>query len=217
MTSSRSPQHDLAAGLAARLLHDISGPASGVMAGIDLLTDPTSPDLKESALELAAESGRALLETLEFCRVAYGGMEEVHDASTLGRLALSRFTGRRARLTWPATMPSLPARAEQALLVMSQIAAGALATGGVAQAGARLTSEGWALTMDGEGARARLDAETLDGLAGRPLSGGMAGRWAPGAYLRALVDAVGGAISVRGGEGGFVLGATLPTGEPPHS
>jgi len=211
MTSSRSDQHDLATGLAARLLHDLSGPASGLMSGIDLLSDPASADLRGSALELVAAGGRELLETMDFCRAAYGGTGEIFDGSALERLAVSRFTGRRAALTWPAAMPALPARAAQSLLVMSQIAAGALATGGVALAGARYTADGLILTVSGEGARARLDPEMLDGLAGRPLSGGMAGRWAPGAYLRALVDSVGGALSTQSGEGGFVLEATLPT------
>jgi len=210
MTHSRPSQLELAAGLAARLLHDLSGPATGIMSGVDLLADEAPAELRAAGVELATASARALLDTLDFCRAAFGGSAELHDSATLERLASSRFAGHRAQLKWPAAMPALTATAAQCLLIMTQIAAGALARGRAACADASCDAELTILAVDVDGDRASIDPAARDGLTGRRLGEGLLGRWAPGAYLRAVVQDSGGTLSIDDRGGGFQLKVLLP-------
>jgi len=208
MTSAATPPEFLAAGLAARILHDISGPASGVASGLDLLTESGQGD--GAALELAVSSARILLDLLEFHKVAFAGGAAPVAGATLQRLALTLFEARRPRLEWVSDLDPFPGPAAQAMLILAQISAAALAAGGLARANAARVREDIVIRIDGEGPRAALHPESLDGLEGRDLLGGLAGRWAPSRYLSALVTAVGGAVTATTGVGRFSLTATLP-------
>jgi histidine phosphotransferase ChpT len=201
----------LAAGLAARILHDISGPASGVASGLDLLADAGQADPDGTALDLAVSSARALLDMLEFLKAAFGASGEDVSGATLHRLALTPFEGRRPRLEWATNVDPFPGLAAQAILILAQIAAAALAAGGVARATAASTHGEIVIRIDGEGPRATLQPETLQGLGGQELSAGLAGRWAPSRYLSALVTGAGGAVAATTGVERFSLAATLPT------
>ena len=127
---SRSPvtPETLAAALAARLVHDLSGPASGVASGLELHADPDLPEMKADGLNLAAASSYALVDLLEFCRVAFGATGEPLAADALGKLAQTQFTGKRAALDWSPSAAELSGAQAQALLILAQIAAGGLAT-----------------------------------------------------------------------------------------
>lgn len=210
MTSPATPTELLAAGLAARILHDISGPASGIVSGLDLLAEPGPADAAGAALDLAVSSARALLDLLEFHKIAFGAGEAAVSGGSLQRLALTPFEGRRPRLEWTSEIDPFPGLAAQATLILVQIAAGALAAGGLARARVALDQGDIVVRIDGEGPRATLQPETLEGLEGRGLSRGLAGRWAPSRYLNALVTAAGGALTATADLGRFSLTATLP-------
>lgn len=210
MMSAATPPERLAAGLAARIVHDVSGPASGVAAGLELLAEPGQADSHGAALDLAASSAKALLDLVEFHRIAFGTGGEAVGGATVRRLALTPFEGRRPRLEWTPALDPFPAEAAQAMLILVQIAAAALAAGGVARAGVSLSEGGVVVRIDGEGPRATLQPETLEGLQGRDLSHGLAGRWAPARYLNALVTGAGGALAATAETGRFTLTATLP-------
>jgi histidine phosphotransferase ChpT len=214
MTSaSHQPEplaHRLAARLAARILHDLSGPASGVASGLDLLAVGGGDD--DAALDLAASSARSLLDLIEFHQVAFGGRGEAVSGAVLKRLALTQFEGRRPTLEWEPAIEPFPALAAQATLILAQIAASALAVGGVAHLSASRAEGELVIKVDGRGPRAALQPETLEGLAGRGFSHGLAGRWAPSRYLHALIAEIGGAVTVTAGVDEFALGAVLPSG-----
>jgi histidine phosphotransferase ChpT len=210
MSRTPVPAHALAAGLASRLLHDLAGPIAGVATGVDLWTSPGDADLKAEGADLAAASAAALIDALEFCRVAFGGVGEDRDADQLAKLAQSPFAGKRARLVWAVPPMSLGGAAASALLIMAQIVAGALPGGGEARVNALIGAGGLALTLEGAGPRVKLGQEVLDGLEGRPCPSGPPGRWAPAAYLSAIVATVGGAISWRTLDEGFQVEAVLP-------
>ena len=213
MTSQPLAPERLAAALAARILHDISGPASGVASGLDLLTEAGQPGLDGAALDLAVSSARGLLELLEFHKLAFGSSGEAVSGATLQRLALTQFEGRRPRLAWAAQLDPFPGPAAQAMLILAQIAATALAAGGLARATAGPIKGDVVIRIDGEGPRAALHPENLEGLEGRDLSRGLAGRWAPSRYLSALVMGAGGALTATTDVGRFSLAATLPAAE----
>jgi hypothetical protein len=210
MTSQSTPTERLAAGLAARILHDISGPASGVASGLELITEPGQADVGGAALDLAISSAKGLLELIEFHKVAFGSGAEAVSGATLHRLALTPFEGRRPRLEWTTQLEPFPGLAAQAMLIFAQISASALAAGGLARATASRAHDAIVIRIDGEGPRAALHAESLEGLLGRELSKGLAGRWAPSRYLTALVADAGGAVEATSEIGRFSLTATLP-------
>jgi histidine phosphotransferase ChpT len=210
MTSTATPSERLAAGLAARILHDISGPASGVASGLDLLAEPGQADTDGAALDLAVSSAKALLDLIEFHKMAFGASGDVLSGAALHRLARAPFEGRRPRLEWAPRVEAFPALAAQAMLILAQVAATALAAGGLARATATCIQGDIVIRIDGEGPRAALHPENLEGLEGRDLSGGLAGRWAPCRYLSALVTGAGGAVVATTDIGRFSLAATLP-------
>jgi histidine phosphotransferase ChpT len=200
----------LAAGLAARLVHDISGPVSGVTSGLDLHAASESEAIRREGLDIAEASARSLLELLAFFRVAYGQTGEARTAESLEGLARTQFTGTRARLIWSPTAAVFSAEAAQALLLLAQIAAGGLAIGGVARLEAEARGRAMLIRIAGDGATAGLHPETAEGLSGRARSNGLAGRWAPAFYLHALAARVGGGVTLSEREPGFSLEAVMP-------
>ncbi len=201
----------LARALAARLLHDLSGPAHGVLSGLELQQDPGDDEaLRAEAADLTDSSARALLARLEFCRAAYGEGGEAKTGAALEALARTAFANGRARLAWAPGDVTFKAAAVQAALILAQIAADALASGGVARLNATIAAGWMTLRVEGEGPRSRFHAETLDGLAGRPAGEGLAGRWAPAFLVQALCRRAGGALAIARRPDGFVIEATLP-------
>ena len=203
---------ELAAHLAARLCHDFISPASAIMSGVDLLTDPTAQDMRDDAMNLISASARKLGDMLAFARVAFGASAtaESFDCEALRTLTQGVFAHVRPTLDWQLGLPTLPKPAARAILNMSQIAASALPTGGVALALAALDGTDIVLTLDARGPRARLRPEVVDGLQGLPLSEGLGGHWVQAYYLHALVQAAGGSCAAEITEERVLLTARVP-------
>jgi histidine phosphotransferase ChpT len=204
------PPEALAAGLAARLLHDLSAPVSAILSSLEILEDPAAEAFAGSALGLAANNTRRLLNMLTFCRVAFGGGAAAMDGRAVVALALAPFEARRPTLVWAGDPPTFSAPAAQVMLILAQIAADALATGGLARAGARTWEGEVTLWIDGEGATAQVFPETIEGLEGRPQTRGLAGRWAPGFWVHTVVARAGGILGLAQRPRGFRLEAKLP-------
>ncbi len=211
MTQPYTSSHRLAAGLVARLVHDIAGLASGITTGLDLYTAPDSDDLKESALDLATSSSRTLLDRLDFYRTAFGGGEEPHNGQTIQRLAAKQFDSRRTQLDWLASATALPSPSGQALLIMTEIAGAALMANGTIRVALDSGPGKLTLKVDGEGPRVLFHPEVMAGLVGLDHPAGVAGRWAPAFYLHTLVTAAAGLLSIDLRENGFLMEAALPT------
>jgi histidine phosphotransferase ChpT len=193
---------ELAAKVAARLCHDFLSPASGIMSGLDLLEDPSAKDMRDEAMDLIASSARKLVDSLTFARVAFGAYAsaEAFDSRELETLSQGVFAHVRPTLEWAVEAPTLPKAAARALLNLVQIAAGALATGGVATVTAKVEN-GWvAVLIDAAGPRVRMHPDVVAGLKGEPLGEGLAGRWVQAYYLHALVTAAGGMVAAEVGE-----------------
>lgn len=210
MTQPLKPSYRLAAGLSARLVHDIAGLVSGITTGLELYTAPDSGDLKESALELATSSGRRLLDRLDFYRTAFGEGEEPRHAQTIQRLAAKQLDGRRIRLDWSSSAPLLPSPAGQALLIMTQIASEAVMANGTVRVTLDDGPSRLTLKVESRGSRVLLHPEVMAGLVGLEHHNGIAGRWAPAFYLHTLFTAAAGSLSIDLPEGGFLIEAALP-------
>lgn len=213
MSAPAISAEDLAAKLAARLCHDFMSPASGIVSGLDLLEDPSAKDMRDEAMNLIESSARKLVDLLTFSRVAFGSYAsaEVFDARELEGLAKGVFAHVRPELDWQVTEPQLPKSAARALLNLLQIAAGALATGGVARTTVTTAPDGQCTVLvEAQHARVRMHPDVAAGLAGEPLSEGLAGRWVQAYYLNALVTAAGGTVSATPGEEKISFQAVLP-------
>jgi len=200
---------DLAARLAARLCHDLMGPTSGLISGLDLLEDEA---MRDDALELVVSSGRKLAALLGFCRVAFGAGigKPVFDTRELEVLARGVLADGRAQLDWAVAAPQLGKTGARALLNLVQIAAGALAVGGTARATAEVRGGEVQVRVSASGPRARLYPEILAGLNGEALGEGLAGRWVQAFYVHALAASAGGAVSVQATEGEIIFQAAVP-------
>jgi histidine phosphotransferase ChpT len=203
---------ELAAHLAARLCHDFISPAGAINSGLDLLEDPSAQDMRDDALALIADSARKLVALLAFDRVAFGASAaaESFDSRELEKLTQGVFGHQRADLEWSVEAQSLSKPVTRVLLNLAQICGGALPTGGVARLS--VTEEDGRTVIVGRsaGARVRLRPEVMDGLNGERLGDGLGGHWVQAFYLRSLLDAAGGELSVEQGEGEIVFTARMP-------
>lgn len=203
---------ELAAHLAARLCHDFISPAGAITSGLDLLEDPNAQDMREEALALIAASARKLVALLSFDRVAFGASAaaEAFDVRELEHLTRGVFEHQRAELDWRVEPQSLAKPAARTLLNLAQICGAALPTGGTAHIGVCEEAGSVVIVGRSEGARARLRPEVLDGLNGERLGDGLGGHWVQAFYLRGLIEAAGGTLSVETGEGEATLTARIP-------
>ncbi len=203
------PPEELAARLAARLCHDLIGPANAILLGLDLAAEAGGAEMRREALAAAAAGARRLTDLLEFSRVAFGVGEEVFETDRLEALAKAIFADLRPRLEWAVDAPTLTALAGRCLLNAVQIAAGAVASGGLVRAQFDL-QESATLAVDALGPRAELHPEVSAGLAGSPFGRGRGGLWAQARYLHALVTATGGSLSARAAPSGVLFEIYLP-------
>ena len=210
MNSPEDAAETLARGLAARLVHDLAGPAAGVMSGLDLLADPKAADLHDDALDLTRASARALRDWLAFFRLIFADRPEDQTAAALHTLALIPFEGRRAKLQFPDETSPVGAVAGQTLLLMLLVAVGGLASGGEAVVSTVAAAGGTRLRVESRGPRASLADETLRGLRGEGFETGLRGRWAPARYAHTLCVGRGGALTLTPLDDGFALEAVLP-------
>jgi histidine phosphotransferase ChpT len=203
---------ELAAHLAARMCHDFISPAGAINSGLDLLEDPSAQDMRDDALALIADSARKLVALLAFDRVAFGASAaaESFDTRELERLTQGVFAYQRANLDWAIEPQSLPKPATRVLMNLAQICGAALPMGG--QARLMVQDAGDAVVLTGHAAdpRVRLRPEVLDGLNGERLGDGLGGHWVQAYYLRGLIEAAGGVLSVDFGEGEITLTVRIP-------
>ncbi|MBS0409611.1 MAG: histidine phosphotransferase [Proteobacteria bacterium] len=211
-TAAAVSADDLAAKLAARLCHDFMSPASGIVSGLDLLEDPSAKDMRDEAMNLIETSARKLVDLLTFARVAFGSYAsaDVFDARELEGLAKGVFAHVRPDLDWAVDEPQLPKSAARALLNLLQIAAGALATGGLARASTRREGDRMVVLVEAQGPRVRLHPDIAAGMAGQPMGEGLAGRWVQAYYLYALTTSAGGEVAIIPGEEKITFQAVVP-------
>jgi hypothetical protein len=210
MTHPAISAEALAAGLAARLLHDLSSPASGISSGLDLLNDPAQADFAADALAMITGSFGDLRAMLEFQRVAYGPPGAPLSGAEAGRLAQAPFAGRRGRLTWAAAETDFEGLAGPVALILCELGSAGLGMGGDARLTATRQPAGVVIALTARGARAELPQDIRLGLQGEPKPPGLPGRWAPAAYLHALVTREGGEVDWTLDADGFSLKARLP-------
>ena len=198
--------------LADRLCHDVSSSAQAIASGLDLLGEAESPAERDEALAFLAEAVAAQKFKVRYARRAFGPAGQGVETSELETLAEGLYADLRPTLDWAIEPQVLGPAASRALLILLQIAADALAVGGVARASTRLEGGRLVGAVDAEGARVALRDEARAGLAGAAFEAGLGGRWVQGAFVASLAAASGGTVEAEAREGAVRLALSLPLG-----
>ncbi|HWD67703.1 MAG TPA: histidine phosphotransferase family protein [Caulobacteraceae bacterium] len=196
--------------LADRLCHDFASSAQAVASGLDLLREAQSPAEREEAESFLAEAVAAQKTKIRFARQAYGPVAGAVDCAELESLIQKLFEDIRPDLDWRVRAPTLGPSAARGLLVLAQLAADILATGGMARLDARTEGEVRVVELDADGPRPVLREEVRSGLTGAPNEATPSGRWAQGAFVWALVKAAGGDVRVEDRPRGVRVWFSLP-------
>ena len=208
MSKREITPEQLASALAGRLIHDVMGPASGLVSAFDLMADPKAAAMRGEALALAENSARRLADMLVVYRAIYAasGLQSSED---LHRLGQSMVAGSRATLALSIDPTAITAVTSRLLLGLVQIAAAAIPGGGVITAS--LEADGDRGIVEGRvvGPRIRVEQVVLDGLAGRGPGEGPLHRWSAAYLLRDIAASAGGMIDALVTEEAFSFRADI--------
>jgi histidine phosphotransferase ChpT len=209
MSDARSESLELAERVAERLCHDISSSAQALASGLDLLQDARTGEERDEAVSLLSEALAAQTSKVGYARRAYG-LAQAADTSDLKALAEALYADLRPTLDWAVEAPSLGPAAARVLLILLQIAADAVAAGGVVRATSAHDSS--MVGVDMTGPRVALKDEIRTGLTGGSITAGRGGRWIQGAFVAALASAAGGKIEIDLRDGGATIRVSLSRG-----
>ena len=209
MDETQAATVGLAERVADRLCHDISSSAQALASGIDLLSEARTDAERDEATALLGDALAAQKFKVGYARRAYG-LGSAASATELKPLAETLYADLRPTLDWAVEAQTLGPAAGRVLLLLLQIAADALAVGGVVRASS--AGDGSLVAVDMAGGRIALKDEVRAGLAGEPFASGLGGRWVQGAYVAALAGRAGGRVEVEVGEGAAAIRVSLAPG-----
>jgi histidine phosphotransferase ChpT len=202
----------LAALIAGKLCHDFISPAGAITSGLDLLKDPSAQDMRDDAMGLIEASAKKMVALVSFARVAFGAATsaERFSGAELGELVAGLTEGGRATLNWTAEDASYSKAQSRALVNLAYLSMAALPSGGTATVSTRREDGDLIIEGSAEGNRARLKAEAVSGLAGRPLSEGLPGQWIQPYWLWLTANDAGGSLDAQAEEGRVILTVRMP-------
>ena len=205
----------LAALLASRLCHDLTGPVGAIGNGVELLMEETDEDMRRQSLELVEMSAVEANRRLTFFRLAIGaagGLQAVISLSDARRVALDFFEGRKAELDWPETLGSglqLSSAAVRLLLNLLLLAAESLPRGG--RVAALIDGTGpWKVSARADGVGASLRKEDQAVLDGVLAAEALDARTVQPVYAAAIAASIGSAITHDSTENSLLLSVEVP-------
>ncbi len=145
--------------LSARLCHELAGPVSAVVNGVELMNED-DPDFVADAVRLVGTSARTASRRLQFYRFAYGPLPGEGASPQIGReLAQKYFETGNTRCDWPAEETRSLAW-QRLACVLLVLAAEALPRGGTVS----VRGHGAGMVVEAEGDTVRLAPEAHAGL-----------------------------------------------------
>lgn len=161
---------DFAALLCSKICHDLLSPVGAINNGLELLEDETDPAMRESCMELLADSARASADKLKYFRLAFGaagGFGDHVDPAEAKQLVES-LVGDQSKITlgWAVQSGALPKKAIKILLNLVLVAREALVRGGRLDVGAEEGDQGIEVVVRAEGIKIALDAGIRSALEG---------------------------------------------------
>ena len=205
----------LAALLASRLCHDLTGPVGAISNGVELLMEETDEDMRRQSLELVEMSAGEANRRLIFFRLAIGaagGLQAAISLSDARRVALDFFEGRKMDLEWPETLGTglqLSSAAVRLLLNLLLLAAESLPRGG--RVTALIDGTGpWTAGARADGAGAFLREADQAVLNGTLAEEELDARTAQPAYAAAIAASIGSTIKHASTEDSLMLSVEVP-------
>jgi len=149
--------------LIARLCHELAGPVSAVVNGVELMSED-DPDFVADAVRLVGTSARTASQRLQFFRFAYGPLPGEGASPQIGRELAQKYleTGN-TRCDWPAD-ETRPLAWQRLACVLVALAAEALPRGGTVS----VRSHGAGMVVEADGDTVRLAPEARKGLSADP-------------------------------------------------
>lgn len=204
----------LAALLASRLCHDLTGPVGAIGNGVELLIDETDEGVRRQSFELVEMSATEANRRLAFYRLtlgAAGGLQASIPVSEARRVALDFFEGRKADLEWAETLGAgiqLPPAGTRLLLNLVLLVVESMPRGG--RVGVSIEGEGpWTLSVRGEGTGAAVRDEDRAALSGSLTDEALDARTAQPAYAAALAASAGSTINLDSSQDKLTLSVEL--------
>ncbi|MGH6980782.1 MAG: histidine phosphotransferase family protein, partial [Stellaceae bacterium] len=146
--------------LNARLCHELAGPVSAVVNGVELMSEE-DPDFVADALRLVGTSARTVSRRLQFYRFAYGTLPGEGAASAIGRdMAQKYFEAGNVHCDWPLEEATRPHAWQRLACVLLVLAAEALPRGGTVA----VRGHGLGMAVEADGDTVRLTPEAQAGL-----------------------------------------------------
>ncbi len=146
--------------LSARLCHELAGPISAVVNGVELMSEE-DPDFVADAVRLVGTSARTVSRRLQFYRFAYGSLPGEGASPQIGReLANKYFEAGNIRCDWPAEEPARAMAWQRLACVLVVLAAESLPRGGTVS----VRGHGGGMLVEADGDTVRLTPEAQAGL-----------------------------------------------------
>lgn len=146
--------------LSARLCHELAGPISAVVNGVELMSEE-DPDFVADAVRLVGTSARTVSKRLQFYRFAYGTLPGEGAAAMIGRdLALKYFDAGNVHCDWPENEIDRSLARQRLACVLLILAAEALPRGGTVT----VRNRGAGMVVEADGDTVRLTPEAQAGL-----------------------------------------------------
>ena len=203
----------LASPLAARLIHDVVGPAGGIVSAFEAIADPRAAPMRGEMLALVETTARKLVDRLAVLRTIYsdsGPMPEGPLRASAGIL----FAESRGALDLRIVGHTVSSISARLLLGLLDIAAMAVAAGGEVTATVNRSEQVETVTIRATGPRLRVVDDVIGGLRGSGPPAGQSHRWSMAYYLWSLTRTIEGELDVSSTPSELVLVARLnPAGD----
>lgn len=190
----------LSAFIASYICHDLVSPVSSITNALDLINDPTDPEMREKAGELLHQGAESASVRLQFLRYAFGSMglsdgaADMHEAR---RITEKFVATHKPSIVWDIQSDHLGFSHVRLMMNLVLIAIESLPRGGVINVRIRNEAAGMTITVSAEGTRARLRDETAAAVRGNEPEGGWTARNVQPLFTRMICDSLDGELSAN--------------------
>jgi histidine phosphotransferase ChpT len=191
---------DLAALISSRVCHDVIGPVSAIVNGLEVLEEETDEAMRADVLALIRKSGRQASAKLQFARLAFGAAGSAGAAIDTGDaelVAKGFLNDEKLKLSWTAPRLLMPKNRLKLLLNLLVLATSCIPRGGMIDAVVEGDGDAPVFTITARGQNARIPVGIEASLAGEPHDGEVSSHTIQPFYTGLIARAADMAITMR--------------------
>ncbi|MEO0467553.1 MAG: histidine phosphotransferase family protein [Pseudomonadota bacterium] len=199
---------EFSAYVASRICHDLVSPVSSITHSLELIDDPSDPEMQKTARELLEQGAESASIRLQFLRYAFGslgmsdGAADIHEAKTVTEKFVSTH---KPSITWDIETGHLSFSHARLMMNLVMLGVQSLPRGGVIAVRIRNEQGGMTITVTSEGTRAKLQEETAHALAGQEPEMGWSSRNVQPLFTRVISEGLGAELSAHQNEEQVIL------------